>query len=35
MGAQLHDGLDEVRQTGQVGRLHAVAAARGGQTVLE
>ena len=35
MTAQLRDRLDQILQAGQVGGLHAVAAVRGGQTVLE
>lgn len=35
MMTQLRDRLDEVIRAGQVGGLHAVAAVRGGQTVLE
>ena len=35
MTTQLHDRLDEVIRAGQVSGLHAVAAVRGGQTVLE
>jgi CubicO group peptidase (beta-lactamase class C family) len=35
MTTQLRDRLDEVLQAGRVGGLHAVAAVRGGQTLLE
>jgi CubicO group peptidase (beta-lactamase class C family) len=35
MTTQLRDRLNEILQTGQVGGLHAVAALRGGQTLLE
>lgn len=35
MTTQLRDRLDELRQAGQVGGLHAVVAVRGGQTLLE
>lgn len=35
MTTQLHDRLDEMLQSGQLGGLHAVVAVRGGQTVLE
>src|SRR5438094_833801 len=35
MTTQLRDRLDEIRQAGEVGGLHAVVAVRGGQTLLE
>src|SRR4051794_3546425 len=35
MTTQLRDRLDQILQAGQVGGLHAVAAVRGGQSVLE